>query len=148
MRKFTLLLLPLLACAAVQAQESFQGDHAGEARANNGLKLPLRWCPPGEFVMGSPADEPGRDHDETPHRVRLTHGYWLGETEVTQGQWKAVTGRSLRDQAGRMLADPTLYRIGGRDIPLNNRTHGACTKCSAISTNGSRISRPTIRRTR
>ncbi len=46
----------------------------------------------GSFTMGSPESEDGRENDETQHRVTLTKGYWLGETEVTQGQWKSVMG--------------------------------------------------------
>ncbi len=53
----------------------------------------FRWCPPGSFVMGSPNKEPGRYDDEGPqHRVRLTEGFWLGDTPVTQALWIA-TGR-------------------------------------------------------
>lgn len=52
----------------------------------------FRWIPGGCFVMGSPKSEPGRERDEGPqHKVCLS-GFWLGETEVTQGQWSAVTG--------------------------------------------------------
>ncbi len=42
--------------------------------------------------MGSPASEKGRYHDETQHRVTLTRGFWMGETEVTQGLWKEIMG--------------------------------------------------------
>ena len=45
-----------------------------------------------KFRMGSPDGEMGRIDCEKPHWVRLTKDYWLGETEVTQGQWKAVMG--------------------------------------------------------
>ena len=45
----------------------------------------------GEFLMGSPADEPGRTELwECRHRVRLTRAYWLADTPVTHGQWLAV----------------------------------------------------------
>ena len=46
----------------------------------------------GRFQMGSPESELGRYDDETQHRVTLTKDYWLGATQVTQGQWKAVMG--------------------------------------------------------
>jgi formylglycine-generating enzyme required for sulfatase activity len=51
---------------------------------------------PGEFLMGSPESEPGRSAEEGPqHRVRLTKPFYLGATEVTQAQWRGVTGASL-----------------------------------------------------
>jgi formylglycine-generating enzyme required for sulfatase activity len=62
--------------------------------AVKGVLFTLRWIPPGEFVMGSPDDEPGRWEDEGPqHRVTIGRGFWLGETPVTQGQYAAVTGQ-------------------------------------------------------
>ena len=54
------------------------------------VEVPLRWCPPGSFSMGSPLSEPGRFDDETPHVVTFSAGFWIGETEVTQGFWKEV----------------------------------------------------------
>ena len=52
----------------------------------------MRWIPPGTFWMGSPEREEGRSHHEVRHQVRLTEGYWLGETPCTQELWKAVSG--------------------------------------------------------
>lgn len=60
----------------------------------NGIKMDMIYCEPGEFVMGSPFDEEGRDADETQHRVRLTKGFWLGKCEVTQQQWESVMTRN------------------------------------------------------
>jgi formylglycine-generating enzyme required for sulfatase activity len=47
---------------------------------------------PGEFTMGSPEDELGRDDDETQHRVTITRAFSLKATEVTQAEWRAVMG--------------------------------------------------------
>jgi formylglycine-generating enzyme required for sulfatase activity len=64
--------------------------------------------------MGSPASETGHKTDESPQtEVTLTKGYWLGKTEVTAGQWKAVTGLSLREQVINLLNDDTIYDFGG-----------------------------------
>lgn len=52
----------------------------------------LVWIAPGSFTMGSPESEEGHESNEKPHRVKLTQGFYLMETEVTQGQYKAVRG--------------------------------------------------------
>ena len=49
-------------------------------------------CPPGEFMMGSPASEAGRSDDEAQHRVTITKPFYLSETEVTQEVWQKVMG--------------------------------------------------------
>jgi formylglycine-generating enzyme required for sulfatase activity len=48
------------------------------------------WCPPGQFMMGSPVGEGDKFSAEVQHEVVLTRGFFLGETECTQGQWEAV----------------------------------------------------------
>ena len=56
----------------------------------DGVSLPLIAIPAGEFVMGSPANEPERGNSEGPqHRVRL-EGFLMGQTPITQAQWRAV----------------------------------------------------------
>lgn len=57
-----------------------------------GVRQCFRWIKPGEFMMGSPEDEPDRLDDERQHLVTLTRGFWLAETTVTQGLWEAVMG--------------------------------------------------------
>ncbi len=42
--------------------------------------------------MGSGTEVAGRQEDETPHEVELTHGYFLGRYEVTQEEWQRVMG--------------------------------------------------------
>ena len=49
-------------------------------------------CPPGEFMMGSPASEAGRDDDETQHRRVIRNAFYLSETEVTQEVWEKAMG--------------------------------------------------------
>ncbi|MFT4974911.1 MAG: hypothetical protein ACI8S6_000794, partial [Myxococcota bacterium] len=50
------------------------------------------WVEPGNFTMGSPSSENGRDDDETSHRVELTEGFYVGTLEVTQALWSSVMG--------------------------------------------------------
>ena len=55
------------------------------------VRFAWRWVPPGKFLMGSPTTEEGRDDDEGPqHEVTISHGFWMGETPVTQQQWLAI----------------------------------------------------------
>lgn len=55
----------------------------------SGAGIRLVWIPGGEFEMGA---ENGWDNERPVHRVRLTRGFWLGETEVTQATWRRVMG--------------------------------------------------------
>ena len=90
----------LMFAAALDAADVRPGVKAGEKMTLtvNGIDYTFCWCPAGEFVMGSPASETDRDEGEHQHRVVLTHGFWLRETEVTQQMWTSVMGTSIRDQ--------------------------------------------------
>jgi formylglycine-generating enzyme required for sulfatase activity len=69
---------------------SFTGAKPGEEREVDLVRL--CWCPPGKFVMGSPATETGRRSDEAQVPVTLSRGFWTGKFEVTQGEWRRVMG--------------------------------------------------------
>ena len=66
-----------------------------------GFDVRFRWCPPGEFMMGSREVE--RYDDETQHKVRISRGFWLAETETTQELWHAVMGANPSDFKGNDL---------------------------------------------
>ena len=86
-----------------------------------GFEMRLRGCPAGTFLMGSPFSEQGRADDETRHRVTLTKGFWLGETEVTQGQWKALMdGETIVDLFRKGLRDDTRYLINNKRQTLRD----------------------------
>jgi formylglycine-generating enzyme required for sulfatase activity len=65
----------------------------------------------GEFVMGSPDDESGRELQEHQHRVRLSRSIWLGAFEVTQREWRRITG-----------ASPSWFDDGNNLRPVENVT--------------------------
>src|SRR5207253_1345326 len=69
----------------------------------NSLGMRFVLIPPGEFSMGSPKNERGRRHGESPIRkVEITRPFYLGAHPVTQGQYRAV-----------MRANPSHFRPGG-----------------------------------
>ncbi len=57
----------------------------------NGIGMRLCWCPPGAFLMGSPAGELGRRDHEAQAYVEITRGFWMGKYPVTQGEFATVT---------------------------------------------------------
>ena len=97
---------------------AWDGSYRGEARdvaLPNRETMRLHWCPEGSFTMGSPATEEGRWNDEVQHEVTLTRGFWMAETEVTQGQWMALmNGETVVDLARKGLQDDTEYDLEGK----------------------------------
>ena len=73
---------------------SDSAGNAGVIRAGmsvtNSLGMKLMGVPAGTFKMGSS----NGDSDETVHTVTISRGFYMGRTEVTQAEWKAVMGNN------------------------------------------------------
>jgi len=98
--------------------EEVKAPQLGEVQTvdlGGGVRLELVWCPPGNFLMGSPEDEAGRDDDEAQHRVTVTKGFWLGKYEVTQAQWEAVMG-----------SNPSHFKNAGPNAPVESVSWDDC----------------------
>jgi formylglycine-generating enzyme required for sulfatase activity len=123
---FLVALVPALitGCASHRRGSSPGKPESGDpyiVQLQGDVALNMRWIPPGTFMMGSPGAEKGRKPDEIQTRVTLTRGYWMGATEVTIGQWKAVMGRSVREQLAHALDDETLHDFGtGKEQTLRD----------------------------
>jgi formylglycine-generating enzyme required for sulfatase activity len=65
-----------------------------DALLENSLGMKLRRIPAGTFVMGSPPTERGRSLEEKQHEVDITRPFYLGIFEVTQEEYRKVTGKS------------------------------------------------------
>jgi len=75
--------------------KDYTEDHAG-------LNLKMIWIPQGSFLMGSPESEKKRSSDEGPVHIVQLDGFWLGETEVTVGQFmKFIEETNYRTDAER-----------------------------------------------
>jgi serine/threonine protein kinase/formylglycine-generating enzyme required for sulfatase activity len=100
---------------------AFEGRTPGDVKVIGGI--PFRWCPPTGprgFMMGSPESEKGRAADELLHEVILTRGFWIAETELTQGQWQEAMGTDLREQAAKGLLDETVYPLSGKNETIRD----------------------------
>ena len=67
------------------------------------VEIGFVWIPAGEFDMGSPAAEQGRQTREEQIHVKLTRGYWMLETEVTQSLYQEVMGTNPSLRKGKFL---------------------------------------------
>ena len=109
------------------------GTKAGErlVKVINGVEFAFRWCPAGTFIMGSPTSESRHGDGEMQHRVTLTKGFWMMETEVTQKQWKAVMG-----------SNPSYFK--GDDLPVEAVSWKDCQKfCKKCAQLGFPVQLPT-----
>ena len=75
-------------------------------------EISVRWIPAGRFTMGSPSSELGNIADELQHEVILSRGFFLAETECTQGQWESVMGKNYSKFKG---ADRPVERVSWED---------------------------------
>lgn len=75
-------------------------------RLTNELDMEFVHIPPGTFMMGSPEEELGRVDNEILHQVRLTKGFFMQTTPVTQKQWNLLVKKN-----------PSKFRDDGDDCP-------------------------------
>lgn len=81
--------------AQARAHQQAWADYLGvTVETTNSIGMQFVVIPPGEFMMGSPDEEPGRGDQavETLHRVTLTQSFEMGMHEVTQEQYQIVMG--------------------------------------------------------
>ncbi|HOD80927.1 MAG: Serine/threonine-protein kinase pkn1 [Planctomycetes bacterium ADurb.Bin126] len=102
-----------------------------------GVTMKLVLIPAGKFLMGSPKEDKDQDGDgrETPqHEVTISSPFYMGVTEVTQAQWKAVM--ETEPWKGRE------YTREGNENPAGYITFpGAIAFCSALSRRTGRVFR-------
>jgi formylglycine-generating enzyme required for sulfatase activity/tRNA A-37 threonylcarbamoyl transferase component Bud32 len=75
----------------------------------NQLAMRLVMIPAGSVLMGSPADEPGRNPSEQQHTVTVPEPFYIGVSEVTQWQYEQI-----------MHTNPSDPRWRGPDLPVQN----------------------------
>lgn len=93
----------------------------------NSIGMRLRRIPSGQFLMGSPPKEEGRNEDEIPHVEKINQPFAIGVYEVTQAQYQKV-----------MSKNPSHFR-GGIDtdtFPVDGVSYGDavafCTKLTNL----------------
>jgi RNA polymerase sigma factor (sigma-70 family) len=114
--------------AAQDTKSILEGSKAGD-RKELVPGIAFRWCPGGKFKMG--------EGDDTID-VELTKGFWLGETEVTQGQWQKLIGTSPwsgRTGVGARASNDTTPPNEGSDYAASYISHDdALSFCKKLTT--------------
>ena len=108
--KFSVLLLSFFISALCFLTTACEKDRPSNQQiVPNTIGMKFVYIPPGSFMMGSPPGEPQRHPDEAGHQVTLSKGFYLGMTEVTQGQWHKVMGNN-----------PSAFSGCGKDCPVES----------------------------
>jgi formylglycine-generating enzyme required for sulfatase activity len=95
----------------------------GTRRTNVADGLSYVWVPPGTFTIGcSPKDASCEPNELHPHRVTITQGFWIGETEVPEAAWKRVLNVAI------------WFGARGDDYPIASATFlGASKYCLRVN---------------
>ena len=127
MKKIGIFYILLLFSVSAFAEESAWAWKS-MTKTIDGVDYTFCWCPAGEFEMGST----NGDSNEKPiHTVKLTRGFWMLQTEVTQEMWKSVMGEN-----------PSYFT--GDKLPVERVSWGACDKfCQNLRAKGLNVQLPT-----
>ena len=71
-----------------------EGKKPGEGFVNS-IGMTFRWCPAGNFTMGSDRSDTSGTRDRQPVQVTLSKGFWMGEHEVTQREYSVVMRKNV-----------------------------------------------------
>jgi formylglycine-generating enzyme required for sulfatase activity len=107
--------------AMIEARLEDAGPPPGTVRENPKDGLKYVWIPPGTFMMGcSPGDTECTNYEKPSHRVTLTKGFWMGQTEVTVGAYKRFARQAGRSMPPEPNLNPNPVKPGWRDdaIPV------------------------------
>jgi formylglycine-generating enzyme required for sulfatase activity len=97
---------------------------------SEGIDLEMVAIPGGEFLMGSPEDEPERYGDESPQHSVSISSFFMGRYPVTQAQWRVVASFSRVERD--LDADPSHFK--GDDRPVEQVSwYDAVEFCARLS---------------
>lgn len=114
----TELIIPVLVVFCSTTSQSFARDEFSSTPLTYlipSINYKMVYIPPGTFMMGSPPSEKGRYDDEKQYQVTLTKGFYIGVTEVTQGQWKRIMGNN-----------PSHFKSCGDACPVDQISWNEC----------------------
>jgi formylglycine-generating enzyme required for sulfatase activity len=137
-RLLALGLLTALAAAAALGPDAGRSAPAPRSKNHftNSVGMKLIRVPAGKFTMGSPPDEVDREPGERQHPVEITKPFYLGVYEVTQGQFRKVTGTNASYHSPSGGGAVVVRGVKTDNLPVENLTWDEavdfCRKLSAL----------------
>jgi formylglycine-generating enzyme required for sulfatase activity len=89
----------------------------GQTRVNRRDDLTYVWIASGTYRMGCSKVDIACHEDETPHQVALTHGFWIGQTDVTAQAFRHYV---LAKQAAMPVAPDDNPNWKDETMPISN----------------------------
>jgi len=107
------ILIPVTVICLVCLSCAFSVIGQSPQKVTNSIGMKLVLIPTGTFQMGSPIEEEGAGKDESQHQVTISKDYYLGVTEVTQGQYEKVMGTNPSHFQKRVIrkTDSKMYPV-------------------------------------
>lgn len=85
-----------------------------QEKLKTNLCIEMARIPEGEFMMGSPPEEPERCTNEEPQHLVVVPSFYMARYPVTQAQWRFVAG--LTKVKLNLLPDPAFFK--GENLPV------------------------------
>lgn len=118
------LAIALVACSQSQKTTAATppAQDGPNSIVNNDIGITFVRIPAGSFMMGSQASDANASAVEKPrHQVTISQPFYIGLTEVTQGQWEAVMGQSPYD----LERSNSYYELPGMAERITHHEHPA-----------------------
>lgn len=102
---------PVSDLTRAEAGEIFLEPGTKKVLTVRGIEYVFRWCPPGEFLSGAWLhDEYGPGKPGLP--MKISSGFWILESEVTQEMWESVIGSTVSELRGKAHEGAPLSGVG------------------------------------
>ena len=97
----------------------------------NSKMIDMVYIPAGQFMMGSPEGEEGREWDENQRNITISKSFYMSACEITEDHFRQVMGMNYKPEQGVHANDESLVRIANN--PIRVSWEEAVKFCKALS---------------